>query len=287
MADDYESRNFRGDDFSGQNLSGAKFIRCSFADVTFREADLRGAAFISCKAHGPLSFESANMDGVVMKHCVFPKAWFKKARLQRATICNCDLRGANLLACRLNRSLVDGLDISRCNLNLASFIDTQLLSVNFRPVRRIPFLRGVRFFKRTPVHLNTIFTNNNRHDEFTSYCLSEMRKDRFFTGVNKLPGIVRAPGLLMLALFGLITDFGQSFSRWFFCALLLMTGFTFLFMCAYESPLADAVTASLVSFFGFGISLEVPSLLYIAESIAGYFMLGILVSLLTTKLSIN
>ena len=283
----YENRNLCGEDFSGKDLSGAEFKKCTFSDVNFKGANVRGARFISCKNTGELSFERADMRGVELHRCTFRSVSFKSAALLDATICNTDLSGSRLIACRFNGSFIDGLNVSRCNMNMATFLDTQIMAIEYMPVRHMPYMRGLRPFRRTQIQHNTIFINGNQHLEFAAYCNSEARKDRFFSTANSLNPLLHPFAYIILALFGLLTDFGQSFSRWLLCVVAIVAFFAVGAMFLYGTDLSESVLNSMLAFFGFGEIRGGYTYPFVIESVVGYFMLGMLISLLTTKLSID
>lgn len=284
---EFQGKNLQGGDWSCLDLSGVKFIRCNLSDATFRGAKLSHAQFVSCTADRPVSFEEAEMTGVVMRQCRFRHALFRSANLSNAKISTTNLSGSNLLGCRFNGAFIDGLNISNCNLNMTSFINTQITSIDYLPVKHIPFMRGLRFFRRTAIRHNCIFINRNQHLKFTAYCNSEVRKDRFFTSVDGFHPLVRPFALMLLALFGLTTNFGQSFTRWLLCTSFFIALFGMLYRWLYDVCVPDAAVGSVLAFFGFGRIVDSATVLYAVESVTGYFMLGILISLLTSKLSTN
>jgi len=55
----FRDQQFDEVDFSGANLSGARFESVSLQSCDFRHADLRGAAFINCDLRGACLFEAA------------------------------------------------------------------------------------------------------------------------------------------------------------------------------------------------------------------------------------
>lgn len=283
----YESRNFCGDDFSGKDLSGSVFMKCTFSDVNFKGANLRGARFISCKNTGELSFDNADMRGAELNRCTFRSVSFKHAVLADSTICNTDLSNSRLIACRFNGSFIDGLNVSRCNMNMATFFDAQIMAIEYMPVRRIPYMRGLHPFKHRQIQHNAIFIDGNQHLGFTAYCNSEVRKDKFFSTANSINPLLRPFAFVILALFGLLTDFGQSFTRWLLCVVAIVALFALGTMLLYGTGPSESVMNSMLAFFGFGEIVGGYTYPYVIESVIGYFMLGMLISLLTTKLSID
>lgn len=285
----YENQRLNGNDFSGMDLTGATFRKCTFSNVTFKGAVLLYASFISCKKAktGALSFDDADMNGAKLDKCSFQAASFTRTSLINATISNTDLSDSNLIACRFNNSFIDGLDVRRCNMNMATFIGAQIMAIVYKPVRNIPYMRGLSPFRRKHIQHNTIFISGNQHLEFTAYCNSEFRKDKLFSSANSLGPAVRPFAFLLLGIFGLLTDFGQSFTRWFLCVTAIVAAFAAGTTLIDGIPLPDSVMNSMLAFFGFGEIAGGYTYPYVIESVIGYFMLGMLISLLTTKLSIN
>lgn len=274
-------------DFSGQDLTGYVFRSCTFVETTFKDAIMRNCTFLNCSVGEHVSFERADMTGCMIKQCRFNNADFTKAVMTSSKILNSDFSGSSLYAAKFNGSYISGLVLNECNMNLASFENTEITAVDFLPQRKIPYMRGIKLFKKGSLQNNTIFMSGNQHTEFYDYCLYERRKDRFFNSVNKVGLPLRPFAILFLFLFGLFTDFGQSFKRWSFCTFSIIVAYMAVPMIQEERLFSEAALSSLLAFFGFG---EIPfgyDFFYVSESIIGYFMLGALISLLTSKLSIN
>ena len=281
----YEHQNFKGCDFSNRELIGVKFVLCEFDDTLFLNANLSDAQFIRCRASGPVVFDGANMRGCKIESSHFQNSKFNRVNLSYSHITGSSFAKSSLLSCNFNEAEIDDLDISLCNLHLASFVNAQISSLNYYPVRPIPYMRGLKPFRKTAIQQNTIFINGNKHLGFTEYCNSELRKDKFFTSVNKTNPLYHPMAVLFLLLFGLLTDFGQSFARWTICTIGIIVVFALFPLLLDAGVFETSIKDSMLAFFGMGI--RESSWLYIIESIVGYFMLGALISLLTSKLSID
>lgn len=284
---EYLSECLNGSDFSEQDLTNVIFKKCKFKNVRFKNTILKNAQFISCDKIENLSFENADMTGCTIHLCKFPDSIFKNTNLSNSSIKGSDFSSSSLLGTRFNGSIIDGLDISKCNLNMASFLDTQIGTINYLPTRPLPYFRGIRIFHSNYLIRNSIFINGNQHLEFTEYCNSELRKDRFFASANRQKGPIRIMAIILLVLFGILTDFGQSFGRWFTCVICILGACTLIPLYTYGLQIGDAIQNSILAFFGFGEINIGYNAFYVTESAIGYFMLGILISLITTKLSIN
>lgn len=279
--------NISDKDFSNQDLSGCKFSSTHFQNTTFKGAILKGCEFFNCTAEDDLSLEEADMEGCIINKCRFINIDFKKAKLTHSKILNSDFSGSSLHAVKFNGTRIDGLTVHECDMNLASFDNTEICSIHYNRVRFIPYMRGIKLFRKGILNTNTIFMSGNQHLDFYDYCAYERRKDRFFNSVNNIQSPLRPIAVLVLMIFGLFTDFGQSFRRWAICTVGIIALYTLIPLFKATMSLKTALLSSLLGFFGFG---EIPvgySFFYVSESIIGYFMLGALISLLTSKLSIN
>lgn len=274
-------------DYSGKDFSGLVFRSCTFTNVIFKNAILKDCEFYNCYTEEKVSFEGADMTGCTLHNVVMDNTDFTKAILVNSNIINADLSKSSLHAVKFNGSHINGLKVGGCNMNMASFENTEIANLDYSPVRHQPYMKGINIFVKGNLHNNTIFISGNQHTDFYDYCLYERRKDKFFNSVNKTSLPIRPFAVLFLLLFGLFTDFGQSFRRWTVCTIGIIVFYALVPILKCGAALYDAFLASLLAFFGFG---EIPfgyDFFYVGESVIGYFMLGALISLLTNKLSIN
>ena len=272
-------------DYSGKDFSGVVFRSCTFTNVIFKNAILKDCEFYNCYTEEKVSFEGADMTGCTLHNVVMDNTDFTKAILVNSNIINADLSKSSLHAVKFNGSHINGLKVGGCNMNMASFENTEIANLDYSPVRHQPYMKGINIFVKGNLHNNTIFISGNQHTDFYDYCLYERRKDKFFNSVNKTSLPIRPFAVLLL--FGLFTDFGQSFRRWTICTIGIIVFYALVPILKCGAALYDAFLASLLAFFGFG---EIPfgyDFFYVGESVIGYFMLGALISLLTNKLSIN
>ena len=281
----YENIDLTGKDFSNQDLSNVKFVLCDFDDTLFVNANLTNAQFIRCTAKGPIMFEGANMSGCTIKSSSFCNSKFNKANLSRSHIVASNFSKSSLMMCDFSEAVIDNLNVAQCNLHLSSFVNAQISSLKYLPLRPMPYLRGLRLFKSADIQQNTIFINGNKHLDFAEYCNSELKKEKLFVSVNKSHPILHPFAILFLLLFGLLTNFGQSFTRWAVCTVGIVVFFSLLPVLMGDGVFVETIKDSTIAFFG--MEIKNNSWLYISESIVGYFMLGALISLLTSKLSID
>ena len=275
--------------FSGAKLSGDEFEKCNLTDVSFVDADLKGAFFNNCEGEGVL-FTNAKMQGVRMENCSLPFSNFEHANLSGSKMVSVNLSYSTLTGCRFNGSSIDNLKIVMCEMSMASFMDTQLFSVDYRPTLSHGRMRGIGLFVQGKMRHNQIFINGNNHLAFTDYCRGEAQIERLYTTVEEDRNWIRRPFKVMgLALFGLISKYGQSFARWLGLLIIIVAGFTLLFHWQLGMCWMTSANVSLHAFFSLDLDriTDLTSYLFLLESITGYFMLGVLVSLLTNKIIQN
>ncbi|MBR5104266.1 MAG: pentapeptide repeat-containing protein [Bacteroidales bacterium] len=283
----FEREHFENADYFQADFSGSVFRCCSFRNVLFKEANFQNCVFENCTDCNDIVFVDANLTGCSMSICVFRNINFHGASFTDAVLTNVDFAGSNMTSVKFRGARMNGVNISMCSLNMSSFANADMTRIDYLPTRPIPYMRGLHLFRKTKIIENTIFITGNSHLEFTDYCIYERRKDKFFVSVNNVHPLLRPFAVLFLILFGAFTDFGQSFTRWSLCTLAIISTFAISPVIRCGESLSDAFLVSLLAFFGFGDITGGYTYFYVAESILGYFMLGALISLLTSKLSIN
>jgi uncharacterized protein YjbI with pentapeptide repeats len=97
--------SLRGMDFSGQDLSGALFLRADLYEARFDEARLEGAVFQNCFA-AESSFARAHCAGMRAVQTNLYRGNFRGADLSGALLWNCVLAWADLRGARLQRVTV-------------------------------------------------------------------------------------------------------------------------------------------------------------------------------------
>lgn len=283
----FEDAHFVDEDYHGVDFSGSVFRCCSFKNVRFSNAKFHGCVFENCTDCTDVLFVHAQFIGCTLDICTFRGLKFNGADFTRAILKNVDMTGSNLSSVKFNKARLEGVTISKCCLCLASFVEADMVAITYLPTRNIPYMRGLHLFKKTMIAENTIFITGNSHLDFTDYCVYERRKDKFFANVNRTHPVLRPFAVIFLFLFGLLTDFGQSFTRWSVCTLGIVLAYAVIPVIRQVESLYDSLLASLLAFFGFGEIVGGYNYFYVSESILGYFMLGALISLLTSKLSLN
>jgi uncharacterized protein YjbI with pentapeptide repeats len=223
-------RKFRGDeikgkDLQGENLSGCELLDCDLSGTNLAWCTLTGARFYRCNSPGgPLNLEGAGLRGATFESCDLNGAILKDAHVEDGRLLHTKLRSARLAGCRFDRAHLEGVDIAMAQLHGAYFRYVTLDRLEFQPVFRIPFFRGVRLTRTAAATLRTVDVTGVAPCAFTEFCELESRKDRMFESAARLPVPVRLIRLGRLALFGATADFGLAPGRWFaiFAAMLLL-----------------------------------------------------------------
>ena len=278
---------FAHKDYSGQTLENYEFVNCILDDVSFKHATLINAKFTNCRGEG-LLFTSAKLKGVKIENCSFTFSDFEHADLSESDIVTLDLSYSALTGCIFDYSSIDNLTVTGCAMNMVSFIDAKMKSVTYEPV--LPMggpMRGISPFVPGKMRHNHVFLNGNDHLAFAGYWRHEATVERLFSLVEEDRNRVRRPfKVAALWLFYQTSDFGYSFFRW----LMLLFGIVVLFAALYFFHLhTDVILSfkiSLHSFFSLDMDIitKQSCWFFLAESITGYLMLGVLVSMLTNKI---
>ncbi len=134
---DFEGLDLRGIDlqrinFTGSNLSYAKFNGNRLTETNFTRADLSEAELSGCK------LMSANLEGAILRKADLTEANLTGARLQRA-----DLRGADLSRAICAEADLRGADLTRAKLSVVDFRMANLGRANLTgAMMRGALLRG-------------------------------------------------------------------------------------------------------------------------------------------------
>ena len=274
-------------DYSGKNLEEHVFEKCVLNDVSFKHANLTGAKFNNCQGEG-LIFTDACLKGATIENCSFTFSVFEHAHMDESKIVSLDVSHSALTCCSFRKAKIDNLNVAGCEMNMASFIDAQLNSVKFTPTLPKGVMRGINFFIPGKMHHNQIFLNGNQHLAFAGYCHRQSLIERLVSRVeeDRCP-LSRPFKVAGLWIFYLVSDFGLSFFRWLGFLLAIIAVFTGWYCLDFGEPLLQSLNLSMHAFFSLDLDLltDNPTCwLFLAESITGYFMLGVLVSMLTNKI---
>ena len=281
--------NLQHSDYSGKYLVGHVFEKCNLNDVSFKHADLTGAVFNNCQGEG-LLFTGASLKGVTIENCSFTFSDFEHADLRESHLVSLDLSWSALTGCQFDKAVIDNLTVKNCEMNMASFVGARIYSIDFLPKLSYGFMRGIGLFTAGKMHHNQVFINGNSHLAFVDYCRREATVERIISRVEEdHKWYTRPLRVIGLCLFYFISDFGWSFYRWLIFLLGIVGSFAFLYCIQLGLEPLLALNISLHAFFSLDLDqlTDLTSWLFLAESVTGYFMLGVLVSMLTNKIISN
>lgn len=281
----FRGDELRGRSLRGRDLRGARFLECDLTDTSLADCDLRAAEFVRCHSRqGLADFSGADCSGAEFKGCRLDRALFHGATLRDCRLRSCRFSGANFQSCEFDGSVLEELDVSRADFHLASLLAVRVLNVRHEPALETGPLDILRLLWQDRAGLRTIFTAGTELSPFIAYCAKEYRLSQMADQVVQRGRLGRVPGVLLLALFGLISDWGASLGRWLLTSLVILTVFAGLMVLLADVPVGRALYASTLTFVGSG-AVRAPGLAWalLAEQVMGYFMLGVLVSVLATR----
>jgi len=287
-------QTFHGDELKGKNLSrqdlsGCVFDECDFTNTAFTETNLEGATFNRCSSDSDSysKFSMANLTNTRWHGCQLENADFDDANLTGAKLRNTSIKGATARNSQWDDSRLDDVDFSSVDFDLASFRDVKVIRVQFRPA----LVTGTRHFlrllkqKRTAKH--TIFTSGTELSPFIEYCSREYRLSLLLLEIEQLPFYKKLPRVLFAAVIGLVSDFGHSLSRWLLSSLLIVSLFGGYFAIAKKAAFGDFSSAwhhALLHFINQGsFTPATDGVAQTVLNVLGYFMLGILISIITNR----
>lgn len=300
-----ENANFKGAslmlaDFSGANLSeadlsdsrapaedsishnrrGPRFTEAKLQGVNFQNAYLQQSDFSGAQMH-QANFCNANLQGATFSACDLSELNFSGANMQSVDMQASQLRAVNLSGARLGGAQLQGSDLSQANVKAA---DMRSANLERCKLDEIQYSRECRFKGVRLVG-----------------CYGSARFKRFAQDQDYIEEFKEAHPWAFWLWF-IVTDCGRSMSRVALSALGLSFFFGVLFYLlgpeafTIHNPdglrwnLFTTIYYSVVTFttLGFGdITPNTPlaASVVIAEVIVGYVMLGILISILATKVA--
>ncbi|WP_404399438.1 pentapeptide repeat-containing protein [Idiomarina seosinensis] len=287
-------RTFHGDELKGKNLSlndlsGCVFDECDLTNTAFTEANLQGATFNRCRSDkdGYTKFSTANLRQTCWHGCQLENADLDDADVTQASIRNSSFKGATARNSHWDDSRLDAVDFSNVDFDLASFRNVKVIRVKFRPALTTGISHFLRLLKQPRTSKRTIFTAGTELSPFIEYCSREYRLSQLLLEIEELSWYRKLPRVLFAAFIGLISDFGHSLSRWLISSLLIVSSFGIYFSLAKPDAFSDFGIAwhhSLLHFINLGsFSLATNGIAQTLLNVIGYFMLGILISIITNR----
>ncbi len=253
-----DGADFTGADLTGAMLEGAKGKRTAFSGATLIDARLCEASFAEC------SFVDARMD-----HCSAQATRFDGSRMAGASMADADVTGASFQRADLRRIEVlgacfDGADLRGAKLaGISGYRGARWIGADVRDIAPLGTHRWLRFVG-----------DLNYLDEF--------RRESRLTRV-------------LYVVWWLTSDCGRSLARWSLATAILVVLFGVGYTLApvdfgshptWLSPYYFSVVT--MTSLGYGDVLPTaPSaqLLAMVQVVAGYVMLGGLISILSNKMA--
>ncbi len=130
---EYENCEFRNGDLSGSDLSGCRFIDCRFIDCNLSNAVLvetsfQGVRFGTCKMLGLQWNDCKTFNFSIKLHdCNLSNSVFYQMKLTKCSFHNCQLQEADF-----TEADMQGVLMTKCNLDLATFDRTILIKADLR-----------------------------------------------------------------------------------------------------------------------------------------------------------
>ena len=260
----------RGPRFKDANLKGAEMRGCYAEHSDFTGSVLEGADFTGARLAGA-NFSNNDLSG----------ATFSAADLARSNLSNSDLVGADLGKCHLNNADLTAANISCADLSGADLRGANLDNANVEGVNydRNASFRGIR----------------------VASCYGSSRFRRFAQDQDYLEEF-KASSPAAYWVWYALSDCGRSMARVLYWSIGMISVFAAVFFLLGEANFLianrdtlgwnpfTAVYYSVVTFttLGFGdVTPRTPvaAAVVMVEVVVGYIMLGILISILATKVA--
>ena len=260
----------RGPRFTDSNLATANLSQAYCLASDFTGANLGGACFAGAK------LERANFTGVDLSNLDMSESKLHNATLQNTSLRNTNLQAADLAGANLQNTNLSGADICRANLTSANLAQSKVDDIKYNRQTRF---RGIRL----------------------QGCYGSSRFRRYAEDQDFIEEFKQAHPNYYRVWMGL-TDCGRSLIRVVSWSLALSLVFGIVYYALGESAfkidseqglpwnLFTTVYYSVVTFttLGFGDitpRTSIAAAVVMIEVVIGYVMLGILISILATKVA--
>ena len=302
-----------GADLLRAHLSGADLLKANLSGAYLKEADLSGANLWGADL-SKANLRAANLSRANLWGCNFSGADMTEADLSGTNLSEANFSGADLWKANLSGANLREADLSGANLWETDLSGAELEKVIystdevFNRIRkwwapyifhRIPFLnrfKHVQDWKAVGITIlggiDTAKMNGSRNPVLKRY----IEDYQFIQGLKKKSWIHQ---WVLYPLWKITSDCGRSFTLW----LMWTTAIIGFFCIAYSCYLADYFAHvhskwlgiwyfSVMKFTTFGLHPLPPDMgtaptriWVMSETIAGYFMLGVLISILLNKIA--
>jgi len=318
---DLQKRDLRGFDLSGVNLDKANLSGCLLDRANLSSAHLKNSNL----SHASLDFadlsharlDSANLAFAHLENAVFLFASLKRADLRgaflkKAAIEDAVLRNANLSHAHLEEAILAFSDCSNVDfvnafLNGANLCGVSLEKANVSSIKydhsilwatlKKAHFNPLKIWKRrTDILLDTTLRCKGVH----AACYGSQRFATFLKGQDFLEELLETrKGRIICAIWWLFADCGRSFLRWGFWSSVIIFLFGMIYwllgvgnfhLTTLRYNMGSMMYFSVVTFstLGFGdVIPRTPIALFLTglEVFTGYFMMGGLISIFSTKLA--
>jgi len=300
-----EESNLVSANLQGASLSGAKLHAAILSNANLREANLIRAELSTTNLSGA-DLRFAHLSGADLRQADLSGADLRSAQLGAANLQNAILKGADLWVANLNgadltdanledtnliRTSLHSTNLTRANLYNADLRDADLQAANLEHSGLIGITYERRFMRGKYQGIrgvessfgDAIFRRDALDQDYIDTMTSRWR---------------RSPMIVVLWLWSLI-DYGRSLGRILWIAALFVVAFGFVYAVQPEAVTYTVgfhnwftpYYSSLVTFTSLGFSNDVAALnglgqaLLTMEVLLGYFILGVLISILLQKIS--
>jgi uncharacterized protein YjbI with pentapeptide repeats len=319
--EDLHKKDLKGFDFSGVNLdkadlSGSLLDRANLSSAHLNNSNLSNASLDHANlSHAHLdraNLAFAHLENAVLLFASLKKADLRGAFLRKAAVEDAVLRNANLSHAHLedavlafsdcsnvdfvnaflNGANLTGVNLEKANVSLISF-DRNILWTAIRKARFNP----VKLWRR---RMDLLLDTTIRCKGVHAACYGSQRFAAFLRGQDFLEEMLETrKGRFICSVWWLLADCGRSFLRWGFwsCMIVFLFGMIYSFLgvgnfhlTTISFNLGSMMYFSVVTFstLGFGdVIPQTPIALFLTglEVFTGYFMMGGLISIFSTKLA--
>jgi len=280
---DLSRADLRGACLAGADLSGAVLFQARLDGADLSRADLSGASLAEVVGEG------VGLSGAVLRDAELLGAQLPGVSLVLADLRGADLRGADLTGARLARADLRDALLCRGVLAEAELVDARVHGASFRDVDlRGALLRHLTGYERADwVGVDFRDTHTSGAYELRRFAHDQNYLDEFYAH--------SVWHQVVYCVWWATSDCGRSFVRWgVWTAALALTFATVYAQLPMDygphetwlSPLYLSVVT--LTTLGFGDALPttaVGQMVVMAEVIAGYFMLGGLLAILSNKMA--
>lgn len=288
-------------DFTSANLRGAKLVSTtpSRADQElgqtprgprFRDADLRNAdltaAYCYISDFSGASLSGTNFDGAILERANFANNDLSELNISGANLTGANLQGSNLDRANLSHSIMIHANLQGARLSDADVSGAAMQSANFADAK----VDGIRYDRKARFRGIRVAS-----------CYGSSRFRRYAEDQDYIEEFKDAHPFYY-ALWLVLTDCGRSMTRVVAWSAFLAIAFGLLFYLLGEeafdiahkdslgwSPLTmmyySVVTFTTLGFGDITPRTSAAAALVMAEVVIGYLMLGILISILATKVA--